>query len=81
MDAPEAILGIQLTEACCTTVVMRNLVKGWVLEVLLNNGLIQILSVKADTKGSTGLSGVGQGRYPLSWPDDWGNDTKCNHAV
>ena len=58
MDTPEAILGIQLAEAGCTTEAMRTLIKGQGLVVLLNNGLIQVLMVKADMEGCIGPAGV-----------------------
>ena len=60
---------------------MRNLIRGQGLVVLSNNGLIQVLQVEADMKGSIMLVGMGQGRYPIGWPGDWGYDTKCDHVI
>ena len=55
---------------------MRNLLKGGSLVVLLLSGLVQVLCVKADTKGTIRLSGISEARYPLSRPGD-----KCYHPL
>ena len=60
---------------------MGNLNEGWGLVVVSNDGLIQILTVKADMEGSIGLVGIGQGRYRLGWLGDWGDDTECSHVI
>ena len=54
VDAAEAIISIQLTEACSTNEVMGNLLKDWGLVVLSNNGLVQVF-------------GSRQGREPLGF--------------
>ena len=40
VDAPEAILNIQLAEACNTVELMRNVLEDGSLVVFLNNGLV-----------------------------------------
>ena len=65
MNAPEAIFTIQLTEACSSIKSMINLLKGGNLVVLSHNGLIQVLWVKADMKGTISLVGISLGRHPF----------------
>ena len=48
VDAPEAVLSIQLAEACSTIELMRNLLKSWGLVVLSNHGLVQVHRFKVD---------------------------------
>ena len=76
VDAPEAILCVQLTEACSTIQPMRNLLKGWGLVVISNNGLVQVIWVKTDMKGTIRLLGISEGRYPLGRPGD-----RCCHSL
>ena len=48
MDAPEAILTVQLTEACSTTKLMRDLVKGRGFLMLSHYGLVKVLRIEAN---------------------------------
>ena len=57
VDAPEAILSIQLAEACSTIEPMRNLLKSWGLVVLLNYGLVQVLGMRQIHREPSALEG------------------------
>ena len=81
LDAPEAFFGIQLAEVCCMTEVMRNLIKGRGFIVLLYDGLIQVLRVKAYAEGSIGLTGVCEGRYSLSYKGHQSDNAECDHVI
>ena len=48
VDTPEAVLSIQLPEACSTIEPMRNLLKGQGLVVLSNYGFVEVLRIKED---------------------------------
>ena len=75
VDAPEAIHSIQLAEACSTIELMRNLLEGGSL-VLSNSGLVQVLWIEANTKGTIMLGRVSEGRHPLRRSGD-----RCYHSL
>ena len=75
-DAPEAILSIQITEACSTIEPMGNLLEGGSLVVFTNNGLVQVLWIEADKKGTIRLVGISDGRHPFSRQGD-----RCYHPL
>ena len=81
MDVPEAVLSIQLTEVCNTIEAMRYLFKGGSLVVLLNNGLVQVLWIKADMKGTIRLAGIGKRRHPLGKLGDRCYHPLCDHVI
>ena len=55
--------------------------RGRSLVVLLTNGLVQVLWIKADMKGTIRLAGVCEGRHPLGRLGNRCNHPLSNHVV
>ena len=81
VDAPEAVLSVQCTEACSTIEPMRNLLEGWGPVVLSNNGLVQVLWVEVDTKGTITILGISVGRHPLGRLGDRHYHPLSDHVI
>ena len=65
VDTPEAILSTQLTETSSTVEAVRNLFWCWGRVILLNYGLVLVLRVKADMKGTISFTGVCKRRHHM----------------
>ena len=64
-----------------TLALVGDLIQGWGLVVLPDDGFVEVSGIKACVEGSIWLLGVYQGGQPFNWLHDGGDNSLVNHML